>query len=344
MIQNLKTDIIYYRADTDFELEFNLCGCCRMRLLTDKTDSRNGYAECLSRAVSRSRIVISCGSLFGEKNLMETASVLLGIDLAGIDNAKYGIKSEEEIKVLKGSTPLVTSEGIFGGCIIEKNSQTIIILTDSKPVRKRIMSELIHPYISQVSVLAVSQGKHEANEVEKEELFKEENTAEQNPEETVTQNESEENYEDEIPFVFSNEEAEEENEVIPQIQNAEAEEFIGVEFDRESIKEKEKSYIAVGEKEAEAYVGSSDEEADEDSYFSTKEDLSNYNFGEGVQKKKSGVKGVIIVFIIIVLLLISALAYLVLIKPILSGYDISDYIKNLLSPKPSMGVFVNFLR
>ena len=42
MFQNVKVDIIYYDTSTDFELEFNLCGCCRMRLLTDKTDDHNG--------------------------------------------------------------------------------------------------------------------------------------------------------------------------------------------------------------------------------------------------------------------------------------------------------------
>ena len=30
MFQNLKVDVIYYKTNTDFEMEFNLCGCCRM--------------------------------------------------------------------------------------------------------------------------------------------------------------------------------------------------------------------------------------------------------------------------------------------------------------------------
>ena len=36
----MKVDVIYYKTNTDFEMEFNLCGCCRMRLLTDKAPDR----------------------------------------------------------------------------------------------------------------------------------------------------------------------------------------------------------------------------------------------------------------------------------------------------------------
>ena len=40
MFQNLKVDVIYYKTNSDFEMEFNLCGCCRMRLLSDKTPDK----------------------------------------------------------------------------------------------------------------------------------------------------------------------------------------------------------------------------------------------------------------------------------------------------------------
>ena len=36
---NLKVDIIYYKTSSDFELEFNLTGCCRMRLFKDKIEA-----------------------------------------------------------------------------------------------------------------------------------------------------------------------------------------------------------------------------------------------------------------------------------------------------------------
>ena len=52
MFQNVKVDIIYYKTNTDFEMEFNLCGCCRMRLLTDKSPDRKTAVHSLARAVS----------------------------------------------------------------------------------------------------------------------------------------------------------------------------------------------------------------------------------------------------------------------------------------------------
>ena len=85
---------------------------------------------------------------FGEKGLVSTVAKVTNIGTQTIDNKKYGIEEENEIKVLKGSTPLVTSDGTFCGCIIENGPQVIILLTESKSLRKRVMKELVHPYIS----------------------------------------------------------------------------------------------------------------------------------------------------------------------------------------------------
>ena len=56
MFQNIKVDIIYYKTATDFEMEFNLCGCCRMRLLTDKAPDRKSMVHGISIARARSDI------------------------------------------------------------------------------------------------------------------------------------------------------------------------------------------------------------------------------------------------------------------------------------------------
>ena len=45
MLYNLRSDIIYYKSSSDFELEFNLCGCCRMRLLTDKPSNKKAFVH-----------------------------------------------------------------------------------------------------------------------------------------------------------------------------------------------------------------------------------------------------------------------------------------------------------
>lgn len=151
MFQNIKVDVIYYRTPTDFEMEFNLCGCCRMRLLTDKVSDRKGLVLSLSKAVSRSRVILACGPLFGEDGLIKTVATAIGKSLESADNATYGIADSNEIEIIKGSMPLVSKDGCFGGCIIESGPQVIILLTESKSIRKAIMNVLIHPYIQEFS-------------------------------------------------------------------------------------------------------------------------------------------------------------------------------------------------
>lgn len=150
MFQNIKVDIIYYKTATDFEMEFNLCGCCRMRLLTDKAPDRKSMVHNLARAVSRSRVIIIVGSLFGDEGVLSTVAGAIGKPLSPIDNKLYGISEGGEISIISGATPLVTPDGYFGGCIIESGPQSMILLSDSKSVRKTIMSTLIHPYIEEL--------------------------------------------------------------------------------------------------------------------------------------------------------------------------------------------------
>ena len=200
MFQNIKVDIIYYKTPTDFEMEFNLSGCCRMRLLTDKAPDRKVLVNQMVRAVSRSRIIIVSGALFGEDSILETCSKAIGKPLAEIDNKQFGIDSDENISVIKDSVPLVSKEGIFGGCIIEQGPQTLILLTENKSIRKGIMQNLIHPYIQEIVASEL---------VEKEEPAKE-------PVEEITEESVEEIQEDitdtaeELPQ--ESEEATEENE------------------------------------------------------------------------------------------------------------------------------------
>ncbi len=150
MLYNLRSDIIYYKSGSDFELEFNLCGCCRMRLLTDKPSNKKTFVHSLARAVSRSRVILITGPLFGEDNTIEIVSQALGTTTEVVNNKAYNIASDDEIEIIKGSLPLVSDDGSFGGCIIESGPQTMVLLTDNKTLRKSIMSNLIHPYISEL--------------------------------------------------------------------------------------------------------------------------------------------------------------------------------------------------
>lgn len=153
MFQNIKVDIIYHKSNTDFEMEFNLCGCCRMRLLTTKSPDKKTLVHSLARAVSRSRVIIIVGELFGQNNIVDTIAAATGSKTEITDNQKYGIDSNIDIKIIKNSIPLVTPEGYFGGCIIEKGPQTMILLSDNKNVRKSVMRSLIHPYIEELCAL-----------------------------------------------------------------------------------------------------------------------------------------------------------------------------------------------
>lgn len=153
MFQNIKVDIIYYKSNTDFEMEFNLCGCCRMRLLTDKSPDKKSLVHSLARAVSRSKVIIIAGNLFGDDGIINIVSNAIGKTLSEVNNKLYGISGDDKISVISGATPLVTSDGYFGGCIIESGPQSMILLSDNKTVRKSIMNTLIHPYIEELCAL-----------------------------------------------------------------------------------------------------------------------------------------------------------------------------------------------
>lgn len=183
MLQNIKTDIIYYKTSTDFEMEFNLCGCCRMRLLTDKAPDRKSLVHNLARAVSRSRIILIVGGLFGDEGTIATVAGAISKKLTAIDNSVYGISDRSEIRIIEGATPLVSADGCFGGCIIESGPQAMIILSDNKSLRKNIMNTLIHPYIGELAA-AEMQSKAESS-LHKASPVTQENTEPSAPEDTV---------------------------------------------------------------------------------------------------------------------------------------------------------------
>ncbi|MEE1239319.1 MAG: hypothetical protein UHO61_05290 [Acutalibacteraceae bacterium] len=166
MLQNLKVDIVYYKTNTDFEMEFNLCGCCRMRLLTDKASDKKTLVHDLARAVSRSRVIIIAGELSGGEGIIEITAKSIAKTLTEIDKNLYGIKTEESISVINGATPLVTSDGEFGGCIIESGPQSMILLSDNREIRKTVMQTLIHPYIEELCTLELKTKSAEKSEPE----------------------------------------------------------------------------------------------------------------------------------------------------------------------------------
>ncbi len=152
MVQNIKVDIIYYKIPTDFEMEFNLSGCCRMRLLTDKAPDKKILVNQMSRAVSRSKVIIITGALFGNDGIIHTCAKAIGRPLVKADNKKFAMETDETIDIIENSLPLVTKDGVFGGCIVEQGPQTLILISENKDIRKKLMKNLIHPYINEISV------------------------------------------------------------------------------------------------------------------------------------------------------------------------------------------------
>lgn len=153
MISNLKVDIIYYKTSSDFELEFNLSGCCRMRIFKEKVEERRALVSSLARDVSRSRVILIITDLVGEKNGVQTVCAAIGYKYVPVDKAAAAIKSDEDIRIPHGALPLVTKSGQYGGCIVECGKQSIIMVSSDRALRHEIMRSYIHQYIFDVNQL-----------------------------------------------------------------------------------------------------------------------------------------------------------------------------------------------
>ena len=151
MVQSIKTEIIYYGIPSDFEFEFNLCGCCQMRLLKETANDTGSLLRTLQKGIARSRVIFVIGNITGENNSINIISKAIGYSCEKLDTSFYDVKSTEPIYIIKNSVPLISSDGTFGGCIIESGPQSMIFLTEDKRVRKEIMQNLVNAYISDLS-------------------------------------------------------------------------------------------------------------------------------------------------------------------------------------------------
>ena len=152
-MSNLKIDIIYYKTASDFEMEFNLSGCCRMRMFKDKVDTPKGLVNTLARDVSRSKIIIIVSDLFGENTGVSTISKAIKLPLVELDKEKFGVQSASDILLPKTAVPLVTKSGIYGGFIIENGPQSIIFVSSERTLRHEIMKTYVHNYVFDVGQL-----------------------------------------------------------------------------------------------------------------------------------------------------------------------------------------------
>jgi len=273
MIQNIKVDIIYYKTGTDFEMEFNLGGCCRMRLLTGKASDRKTAVQSLARAVSRSKVIMVAGPLFGKNGVINIVASAIGSKVVPVDKKSYNIDTSEEIEIINGATPLITPEGFFGGCIIENGPQTMILLSDSKNIRKTIMHTLIHPYIEELFA-AEHKDKHFtiANMVENIEPALDE-TEKLTAEDTETENDTEE---------LSEEENEEIAEEVPQEETEITEEAEA--SDQEIPEDTEEGIITDSIDETESVIPANGETTQ---IIIDEEALENSDFNEDVNQNET---------------------------------------------------------
>ncbi len=327
MVQNLKVDIIYHQTPSDFEMEFNLCGCCRMRLLSDKTTDKKGFIKALARDVSRSRVIMVCGPLFGAEGLISTVATAIGSGLSLCDNKTYGISGDEQIHIINGSTPLVTPDGYFGGCIIESGPQTIILLTENRAFRKSIMQNLIHPYVEEISYIPTqtapiepkAQPQPEVAAVTETENYITEPDNDYGVYDTAAENIYEAAQPDDehnIEFIMDDESSEIETEAPPALELTE-ETGIDMYTEIESESEIKSRYEQV-------FVPS-----DEDNMFIT--DLEQ-EADEKPLEKKDPIKAMdisIVILVLILLLSVLALVYFVFLKPYTMGVSTVDYLKDI---------------
>ena len=156
-MSNLKIDIIYFKTASDFEMEFNLSGCCRMRMFKDKVDTPKGLVNTLARDVSRSKITIIVTELFGENNGVSILSKAVKLPLVALDKSEYGVQATDDIFIPKTAIPLVTKSGIYGGCIIENGPQSIIAVSNIRALRHEIMKTYVHNYVFDVGQMMAYQ-------------------------------------------------------------------------------------------------------------------------------------------------------------------------------------------
>ena len=327
MIQNIKVDIVYFKTATDFEFEFNLGSCCHMRLLNDKVKDRKSFVNSLARAVSRSQIIISCGPLFGDEGLISTVATAIGHGLETVNNKAYGLSSSEKIEIIQGSVPLITPEGYFGGCIIESGSQTIIVLTENRTIRKSIMKNLVHPYIEELSIMNSTQKTTSGSITDKvrpvvEEKPKDE-TEESAPQDTEhhTQNEPEQQTQDETEpdtaNVTDDKRTDDINHETDEIENASDDGEHNISFD--FAENENESLDATNDEQTD--IADSESENENDAFISEKE-LTQHG-------KVKGINISILIITAVLLLAILALCYFLIFIPAKNGVSTVEYFKQI---------------
>lgn len=334
MLKNLKIDIIYYETPSDFEFEFNLGGCCHCRVLNNTTSSPKELIGCLSKAVARSRVIIVVGNFNQPNGLCLLISKAIGRQLTSVSADEYGIIESSNTTVIEGSLPLVSSDGLLSGCIIESGPQSIILLPDEKSLRKDIAENLVFQYISAVSrtpetdSVISSDSTPEAQDIKADDIEEviaddylptEEVYTEDIPEEIVTEalpDETEDILNDVEEIFDNNEKDTDETENISE-ETLDVEEIIISDnadgFFDISVEKNEK-------KTEDNFVYSNNADSEYDNDYETNE-----------SSKDKSMNLIIWIIIGLMFIVIGILAYMLIYTPLKNGVNITEYVKQLFS-------------
>ena len=321
-MQNLKVDIIYHQSPSDFEMEFNLGSSCHMRLLSDRTTDKKGFVNALVRDVARSRVIMCCGPLFGKDGLISVVSRAISAGTTSCDSKTYGINSDDPIDIISGSTPLVTPDGYFGGCIIESGPQTIIVLTENRTFRKAIMKNLIHPYLQEISYVAP---------VSPLQMIKQE---EATYDTAVT---DEESYLTQADEEYDNGQIQDET-LVDAVQDEHNVEFImdSEEAPQEEIEADlpEDGYISLytateTKEEIQKRYETPYTTSESDQLFIAEREKNEQEQKKIKKDKKRKMDIAIVILVLLLLLAVLALVYLMVLRPMSMGVDVGDYVKEI---------------
>lgn len=335
MVQNLKVDVIYYNTPADFEFEFNLGGCCPSRILNSRTSTPSEMLTSLSKAVSRSRIILVIGKINEDDGLIHLISKAISVPLADINSNEFSVVYPEKPVVMKNSLPLISNDGILAGCIVESGPQAIVLLPDSKSLRKEICESLVFPYIT-----ALSKTPETDNVIANEE----DNTAEeilpeQDTGEDVTEADLEEPAEEAFP-----EETEEAEEIIEEEINEETEEEAVEEILADEPETQEEiTFETDTTPESDSEEIADDASLIDENYIFTqnthqeendKQDPSDDYDQDTAPKKKvrlSGISIAIIVLVGLLLVIAAALIYIFFYQSSASAVPVMEYVKEVFN-------------
>lgn len=355
MLKNLKLDIIYYSTPSDFEFEFNLGGYCRSRILNSKSDNIKDMVKQLAVAVNRSRVIIIIGKMLGENGCILPVSKAISKKTVSVDHRQYHITSPEPIELIEGSLPLVTSDGEFGGCIIESGPQSIIFLSENKKLRKKVSEQLLSRYLESLSRTPDTENdlifpEDRASDIpptaeETDDTLN--NTDISNTEETtvineISEKETEIEETDELQKIDINSEKSdetlEENEIInieeeisPEITTSETEEFEAAKYDNS-----DSFIIPLSSSKAsfEDFYSNDDNAWNDSDETELNDDFKHTKSKENSKKSEKSVSALTKIFIVLVaalLIFAALLIYFTVYLPHIDGIPFNEYLEKIFA-------------